>query len=162
MLIWNFLLMLLLQTPQAPVVPVAPPVSATAGQRVIVGLDDGMKITVDNPEFTGFIDGRNGAAVLIYRERTFHGEMPVKTISRIDFGQYKKGKPFAMKVTLRNGDELDVESELRDFVEIKGTSEFGTVTIKHPDPISPPLKLSVGKPNRKKNLTIQYLEFPAS
>ncbi len=121
-----------------------------------------MKVTIDNPEFTGFIDGRNGDAVLIYRERTFHGEIPVKTISRIEFGEYKKGKPFAMKVTLRNGDELDVESERRDFVEIKGKSEFGTVTIKHPDPISAPLKISVGKPNRKKDLTIQYLEFPAS
>jgi len=159
MLILNVLLMLLLQTPQA-----APPptVRPAAGERVIVGLDDGAKVTLDNPEFSGFIDGRNGDAVLIYREQTFHGEIPVKTIARIEFGPYKKGKPFPLKITLRSGEQLDVESERRDFVQIRGKSDFGTVTIKHPDPISPPVRLSIGKPNRKKDLTIQYLEFPAS
>jgi hypothetical protein len=155
-MIWNFLVMFLLQAAQAPAVP------ATAGQKVVVGLDNGTKVTLDNAEFTGFIDGRSGDAMLLYRERTFHGEMPVKTISRIEFGPYKKGKPFAMKVTLRNGDQLDVQSERRDFVEIRGRSELGSVTIKHPDPISSPTRLSLGKPNRKKDLTIQYLEFPAS
>ena len=88
--------------------------------------------------------------------------MPVKTISRIEFGPYRKGKPFPMKVTLKSGEELDVESERRDFVEIKGKSELGTVTIKHPDPISVPVRITTRKPNRKKDLTIQYLEFPSS
>jgi len=133
-----------------------------APQTVVVGLDDGMKVTMDTPDFSGFIEGRGSDAVLLYREKTFHGEMPVKTISRIDFGPYKKGKPFQLKVTLRNGNELNVESERRDFVTIHGKTDFGTVTIKHPDPVSAPLKLSAGKPNRKKDLTILYLEFPAS
>src|SRR6266850_840298 len=153
MLVSSFILMVLFQTPQAPVQPVVI-LQAAAGQTVIVGLDDGMKVTVQNPEFTGFIDGRSGDAVLMYRERNFHGEMPLKTISRIEFGPYKRGKPFLMKVMLRSGEQLDVESERRDFVEIKGRSEFGTVTIKHPDPLSVPLKLTTRKPNRKKDLTI--------
>jgi hypothetical protein len=142
----HFLLMLLLQAPQT----------------VVVGLDDGMKVTVETPDFTGFIEGRGGDAVLLYHEKTFHGEMPLKTISRIEFGPYKKGKPFQLKVTLRNGDELDVESERRDFVTIRGKTDFGIVTIKHPDPQAVPLKLTTGRPDRKKNLTIQYLEFPPS
>ena len=159
MLTLNFLLMFFLQAPQTPAVL---PTPASAGQTVIVGLDGGTKVTVENPEFAGFIEGRNGDAVLIYRERKFHGEMPVKTISRIEFGPYKKGQPFPMKVTLRNGGQLEVESERRDFVSIKGRTDFGIVTIKHPDPVSVPLKLSVQKPNRQNDLTIQYLEFPAS
>ena len=153
MLIVNFILILLLQTPQVP---------ASAGQTVVVGFEDGMKVTVANPEFAGFIDGRNGDAVLMYHERNVHGEIPVRTISKIEFGPYKKGKPFPMKVTLRNGDQRDVESERRDFVSIKGRTDFGTVTIKHPDPISSTVRLSAKKPDRKKDLTIQYLEFPAS
>ncbi len=161
MLVWSLLFVLLFQTPQTPIQPVAT-LQAAAGQTVIVGLDDGMIVKVENPEFTGFIDGRSGDAVLMYRERNFHGEMPLKTISRIEFGPYKRGRPFPMKVTLRNGDQLDVESERRDFVEIRGKSEFGTVTIKHPDPVSVPVKLTTRKPDRKKDLTIQYLEFPAS
>jgi hypothetical protein len=161
MLISNIFLMLLLQqAPAAIPTPSAPP--STAGQKVVVGLDDGMTVTVENPEYGGFIDGRSGDAVLIYREKTFHGEMPLKTISRIDFGPYKKGRPFSLKVKLRTGEELNVESERRDYVEIHGKSEFGTVTIKHPDPVSAPVKLTTRKPNRKKDLTIQYLEFPAS
>jgi hypothetical protein len=67
-----------------------------------------------------------------------------------------------MKVTLKSGEDLEVESERRDYVEIKGRSEFGTVTIKHPDPLSVPVKITTRKPNRKRDLTIQYLEFPAS
>jgi hypothetical protein len=142
----HLLLMLLLQAPQT----------------VVVGLDDGMRVTVETPDFTGFIEGRGGDAVLLYHEKTFHGEMPLKTISRIEFGPYKKGKPFQLKVTLRNGDELDVESERRDFVTIRGKTDFGIVTIKHPDPQAVPLKLTTGRPDRKKSLTIQYLEFPPS
>jgi hypothetical protein len=135
--------------------PAAPP------QMVVVGMEDGVKVTFDAPDFSGFIDGHSTDAVLIYRERNLHGEMPLKTISRIDFAPYQKGKPFQLKVTLRNGDELKVETEHRDFVMIKGKTDQGTVIIKHPDPISPPTKLSTSKPNRKKSLTIQYLEFPA-
>ena len=133
-----------------------------APQTVVVGLDDGMKVTVDTPDFSGFIDGKGADAVLLYHEKTFHGEMPVKTIARIEFGPYKKGKPFQLKVTLRSGDELNVESERRDFVTIRGKTEFGMITIKDPDPLAAPLKLTTGKPNRKKSLTIQYLEFPPS
>ena len=133
---------------------------APAPQTVIVGLDDGMKVTFDAPDFSGFIDGHSTDAVLLYREKSVHGEMPLKTISRIDFGRYRKGKPFQLKVTLRSGDELNLETERREFVMIRGKTELGTVTIKHPDPISATVKLSTGKPNRKKSLTIQYLEFP--
>ncbi len=142
----NFLLMLLFQAPQT----------------VVVGLDDGMKVTVETPDFSGFIEGRGADAVLLYHEKTFHGEMPVKSIARIEFGPYRKNKPFQLKVTLRNGDELNVESERRDFVTIRGKTDFGVVTIKHPDPLAAPLKLTTGKPDRKKSLTIQYLEFPPS
>jgi hypothetical protein len=150
MTLFSLLLAFLLQaTPPAPL-------------PVVVGLDDGHTVAFDSPDFTGFIEGRGGDAVLLYHEKKFHGEMPVKTISRIDFGRYRKGKPFQLKVTLRSGDELNVESERRDFVTIRGKTELGLVTIKHPDPLSAPVKLVTGKPNRKKSLTIQYLEFPPS
>ncbi len=152
--------MLLLQAAAAPQAPA--PSSAVLNFRVIVGLDDGMKLNVQDPEFSGFIEGRSGEAVLMYREKTFHGEMPLKTVSKIEFGKYKGGKPFPMKVTLRSGEQLDVVSERRDFMTLRGRTEFGTITVKHPDPINTPLKLGTGKPNRKKGLTIQYLEFPAS
>ncbi len=142
----HFILMLLLQAPQ----------------NVVVGLNDGMRVTVETPDFSGFIEGKGVEAVLLYRVKTFHGEMPLRMISRIEFGPYDKGKPFQLKVTLRNGDELNVESERRDFLTIRGKTDLGIVTIKHPDPQSVPLKLTTGKPNRKKSLTIQYLEFPSS
>ncbi len=148
MFILSFLLLLLPQTP--------------AGQTVMVGLGDGQQLVVENPEFAGFIEGRGDEAVLIYRQANFHGEMPMRTVSRIEFGPYKRGGPFPMTVTLRNGQKLEVQSERRDFVTIKGRTEFGTVTIRHPDPVSPPLVLSTKKPNRKDDLTILYLEFPAS
>src|SRR5579862_2061082 len=127
-------------------------------QTIIVGMDDGTKLTFEAPDFTGFIEGKGTDALLLYHQKTFHGEMPLKTISRIEFGPYKKNKPFQLKLTLRNGDELDVESERRDFVTIRGKTDLGVVTIKHPDPLAAPLKLTTGKPNRKKSLTIQYLE----
>src|SRR5579885_1673045 len=103
MIILNVLLALLLQTP-------AP------GQKVVVGLLDGQQVTVSDPEFPGFIDGRSGDAVLMYHQGNYHGEMPLKTVARIEFGPYRKGKPFALVVTLRNGQTLEVESERRDFV----------------------------------------------
>ena len=160
-MILNLLLVLLLQAPQVPQTP-APPVSSTANLTVVVGLNDGMKLTVSDPEFTGFIEGRSTDAVLLYREKDFHGEMSLKTVSRIEFGLYKRGKPFPMKVMLRSGEQLDVESERRDFMTLRGRTDFGIVTVRHPDPVSAPLKLSTRKPDRKKDLTIQYLEFPAS
>ena len=134
----------------------------TPGAGVVVGLDDGQKLVVENPEFSGFIEGRNRDAVLVYRQQKFHGQIPLNTVSRIDFGKYEKGKPFPLTVTLRNGQKLEVQPERTDFVLVKGKTDFGNVTIKHPDPLSAPLKLSTKKPNRKNDLTIQYLEFPAS
>src|SRR6202030_1458663 len=101
------------------------------GQKVLVGLDDGQRLTVENPDFTGFIDGHNGEAVLMYHQENYHGEMPLKTIARIEFRPYRKGKPFLMTVTLRNGQTLEVESERRDFVSLRGKTDFGTVTIKN-------------------------------
>jgi hypothetical protein len=148
MLILNLMMMFMLQTPP--------------GQTVVVGLGDGQQLVVQNPEFSGFIEGRSGDAVLMYRQENFHGEMPMKTIARIEFLPYKKGKPFPMTVTLKNGQKLEVESERRDFFTVKGKTDFGTITIKHPDPVSTPVKLTTKKPNRKNELTVQYLEFPAS
>jgi hypothetical protein len=144
----SLVLLLLFQVPAAP--------------RVIVGLNDGQQLVVENPEFSGFIEGRNGDAVLMYRQQNFHGEMPMRTVSRIEFREYKKGEPFPMTVTLKNGRKLEVQSERRDFVSLKGRTEFGSVMIKHPDPLSAPVRLTTRKPNRKNDLTIQYLEFPGS
>ena len=151
MFILNALLLLGLQIP----VPVVAP-------TVVVGLGDGQQIVLNTADFSGFIEGRNRDAVLIYRQDNFHGEMPLNTVSKIEFGAYKRGQPFPMTVTLRSGQKLEVQSERRDFVMVKGKTDFGSVTIKHPDPISPALRLSSKKPNRKDDLTIQYLEFPTS
>lgn len=152
-MILNLFLALMLQTPAPVPVP---------GQIVLVGLLDGKKLVVQDPEFTGFINGRSGDAVLMYHQGDFHGEMPLKTIARIEFGVYKRGKPFSMTVTLRSGQTLQVESERRDFVALRGKTEFGTILIKQPDPISPPTELTTKRPSRKKDLTIQYLEIPTS
>jgi hypothetical protein len=149
-MIATYLLLLFLQAP------------AVAGPTVVVGLKDGTNVTIGNPEFSGFIDGRGVDAVLSYHEGDLHGEMPLTTISRIEFGPYKKGHPFLMKVTLCNGDQRTLESEHHNFVTIKGRTDFGNVTIKHPDPVAVPLKITTKKPNRKRDLTIQYLEFPPS
>ena len=143
----NLMLVLWLQTP-------APP--------VVVGLDDGQQLLIQNPQFSGFIQNRDGDAVLLYRQAKFHGELSLKSVSRIDFGEYKKGKPFALTVTLKNRLKIEVESERNDFVTVRGTTDLGSITVQHPDPLSSPLKISTRKPDRKKDLTIQYLEFPAS
>jgi hypothetical protein len=135
---------------------------AVPGQKVIVGLDDGQQIIVADPEFSGFIEGRSGDAILMYRQENFHGEMPLRTIQRIEFGDYRKGKPFQMTVTLRNGQKLQVENERREFVTLKGKTDFGMVTVRHPDPISNPVNVGTRKPNRRKDLTIHFLEVPAS
>jgi hypothetical protein len=147
MIIANLLFVLLLQAP-------AP------GGKVVVGLSGGQKVTVQDPEYSGFIDGRNGEAVLMYRQGHVHGQMPLKTVSRIEFEPYKKGQPFSMAVTLRSGEILQLESEHRDYVTVHGKTDVGIVTIRHPDPTSAPVQLK--KPSRKKDLTIQFLEIPVS
>jgi hypothetical protein len=127
---------------------------------VVVGLVDGNPVSIENPRFAGFIETRdNGEAVLLYRDKAVHGEMKVSLIQRIDFA-YRRGQPFLLSITLKDGRKLDVESAGRDFVTVKGDTDTGAVEIKHPDPIATPLRLSETKPNRKNDLTIQYLEFP--
>ena len=54
------------------------------------------------------------------------------------------------------------ESERRDFVVLRGKTDFGTIMIKQPDPISPTTELTTKRPNRRKDLTIHYLEIPTS
>jgi hypothetical protein len=89
--------------------------------------------------------------------------MPLKNVSRIDIGPYEKGRPYLlMTVTLRNGQVLELESARHAFVTVRGKTELGAVTINHPDPISAPVQLRTKPANRKKDLTIQYLEIPAS
>jgi len=147
--ILNLFLVAFMQTPIAP----APVV------KVTVGMTNGQKIVIENPEFSGFIQGRNGDAVLIYRQSKVHGQLPLPIISRIDFGAYKRGEPFALSITLKNGQNLHVESEYRNFVTLHGKTDVGLVTISHPDPISVPVKIRTKAPNRVDDLTIQYLEF---
>jgi hypothetical protein len=154
MFIVNLFLALLLQAPTLQTPP--------TGQKVLVGLRGGQELLLQDPEYTGFIQGRNGDAVLMYHQADFHGEMPLKTIARIEFGPYKKGQPFAMTITLVNGEVLEAQSERRDFVSLRGKTDFGTVMIRQPDPISVPVKLTARKADRKKDLTIQYLEIPTS
>ena len=148
--ILNLLIALLLQAPvPAPAMKV---VVMTGGQQVVI----------ENPEFTGFIQGRSADAVLVYRQQTVRGRMPVSLIARIELGEYRKGRPVAMTVTLKDGQSLKLESDQQKFLMLRGKTELGTVTIKHPDPVSAPLRLSTNPSDRKKDLTIQYLEFPAS
>ncbi len=128
--------------------------------RVVVGLLDQQQVVVENPRFSGFIQTRGDDAVLMYRQEKFHGELSVQSISRVDFGEYRKGKPVRLTITLKNGQKLEVESERKDVLMVQGRTDFGTVTIKHPDPLSSPVKLAGRKPNRKDDLTIAYLEFP--
>jgi hypothetical protein len=146
--------------PPAPV-QVPPPVPVPLADRVIVGLVDGRQLTVESPEFAGFIHGHGSEALLAYRQQTLHGQLEAKSIARIDFGEYRRNRPFELTVTLKNGQKLEVESERQNYVMLTGKADIGTVTIKHPDPINAPVKLSTRKPDRKHDLTIQYLEFPA-
>ena len=132
---------------------------APADTSVVVGLKDGQKLALDHPQFTGFIETRDNGDVLLYRQKDFHGELKLISIQRIDFN-YKKGKPYLLGLTLKNGQKLDVQSDRRDFVMLRGATDTGFITIKNPDPISPPVRLSTHKANRKRDLTIQYLEFP--
>ena len=129
---------------------------------VIVGLVDNRQVVIEDTQFSGFIKMRDNDAVLMYRQKNFHGELSIKSISRVDFGEYKKGGPFQLTITLRNGQKLEVQSERRDVLMVRGRSDGGTVTVKHPDPLSSVVSLTTKKPNRKADLTIAYLEFPAS
>ena len=151
MLITKLFLLLMLQTP-----------APAPGRTIVVGLRNSQQLVVQDPQFTGFIDGHNGDALLMYREGDFHGLIPLKNVSRIEFGPYRKGEPFAMTVTLRSGQTLCVHSEGSNYVSLRGKTDVGFVTIKHPDPISAPVKLTTHKADREKDLTIQYLEIPAS
>jgi len=139
--------MLLLQAPVAPT-------------QVVVGLIDGQKVVIHNPKFNGFIRGRDGEIVLAYRQNHVRGLMPASVISKIEFGFYDKHRPFPMTVTLKNGERLEVEGTGSNYVTVNGDTDVGAVRIKHPDPISTPLRLSDDIPNRRKHLSIQYLEFP--
>ncbi len=134
----------------------------TAPPKVVVGLLTGQQVVIENPEFSGFIYGRGSDAVLAYRQQSIRGEMPTRSISRIDFGEYRRGQPIAVTVTLRNGQKLEVQAERQNFVTLRGQTDRGIVTIKHPDPLNTPVRLGEKKPDRSKDLTIQYLEFPAS
>src|SRR5262245_32207614 len=96
-------------------------------QMVTVGLQDGQQVTILNPEFTGFIESSFGEAVLIYRQQDLHGELPLSNISRIEFGRYERGQPFAMYVTLRNGERLSVVSEHRNYLMVRGKTGIGPV-----------------------------------
>src|ERR1700733_16269425 len=127
---------------------------------IVVGLVDGKQVAIENPKFNGFIETRDdGQTVLFYRQKDFHGEMPLDNIQRIDIG-YKRGKPYPLTITLKNGQKMIVESDKRNYITLKGQSPDGAIAIQHPDPISPPTHLSSRAPNRKKNLTIKYLELP--
>jgi hypothetical protein len=130
--------------------------------RVIVGLLDNQQIVVENPQFSGFIKMRDDDAFLMYRQGNHHGELSVKAISRVDFGAYRRGAPFQLTITLRNGQRMEVQSERRDVLMVRGRTDVGTVTIKHPDPLSSVVRIRTTRPNRKDDLTIAYLEFPAS
>src|SRR5947207_12796290 len=112
--------------------------ASAPAQKLVVGLQDGQQLVMENPEFSGFIAGRSGNAGLLYRQKNVHGEMPINTTSRIDFGAYKRGKPLPITVTLKNGQKLEVESERKDFISVRGKTDRGTVTINHPDPTSTP------------------------
>jgi hypothetical protein len=130
--------------------------------KVTVGLLGGQEVTLSGAEFSGFINGPISDAVVIYHQRGVHGQMPVTNISRIEFGAYAKGKPFVLWLTLKNGQKLEVESERHDFVTVSGRTDLGHVRINHPDPLAAPAHLSTKRPDRKHDLTIQYLEFPTS
>jgi hypothetical protein len=151
-LLFNLILFLGLQA-QAPVPEPAP------APQVIVGFVDGQQLLVEDPQFSGFIETRGADAGLKYRHNTFRGDLDLKSISRIDFGEYRRGAPFRLGVTLKNGQRVQVQSDGPKFLIVKGRTDVGTVIIKHPDPISSPVRLTTNHPNRRRDLTITYLEF---
>jgi hypothetical protein len=135
--------------------PQAPP---PAG-RVIVGFVDGQQLLVEDPQFSGFIETRGTDAGLKYRQQSFRGDLDVKSISRVDFDEYRRGEPFRLTVTLKNGQKVQVQTQGPKFLIVKGRTDVGTVMIKHPDPISSPVRLTTRPANRERDLTIRYLEF---
>src|SRR5262245_54550304 len=114
-LLFNLILFLGLQAP-------------ATGTRVIVGLVDGQQLLVEDPQFTGFIETRGTEAALKYRQQTFRGELDLESISRVDFAEYRRGEPFHLIVTLRNGQRIQVQSQGPKFLVIKGRTDVGTVT----------------------------------
>jgi hypothetical protein len=127
--------------------------------RVVVGLADGQQLLVEEPQFSGFIETRGNDAALKYRQNSFRGDLDVKSISRVDFDEYRQGEPFRLTVTLKNGQKVQVQSQGPKFLIVRGRTDVGTVTIKHPDPISSPVRLTTRAANRESDLTIKYLEF---
>jgi hypothetical protein len=127
--------------------------------RVVVGLVDGQQLLVEEPQFSGFIETRGNDAGLKYRQNRFRGDLDVKSISRVDFDEYRRGEPFRLTVTLKNGQKVQVQSQGPKFLIVRGRTDVGTVTIKHPDPISSPVRLTTRAANRESDLTIKYLEF---
>ena len=147
MLLWSLLAAFFLQT--APVKPI-----------VVVGLVDGQQLAVESPQFNGFIESRDsGEPVLLYRQKEFRGEMNISAIQRIDILR-QDGSAFLLTVCLRNGQRITVDSDRRPFVIVQGVTDTGTVTINHPNPIYPALRIRTRPANRKHDLTIRYLEFP--
>src|SRR5262245_30667296 len=149
-----------MQAPAPPPVPAPGPAPAVAPvPRVVVGLVDGQQLLVQEPQFAGFIETRADTAQLKYRQDTFHGEFDVRFVSRVDFTEYQPGQPFQLAVTLKNGQKVQVLSEGPKFLTVTGKTDVGTVTIKHPDPIFSPVKITTKSPNRRRDLRITYLEF---
>ena len=126
---------------------------------VLACLTNGSQVTIQDPQFTGFIETRGeGQAFLLYRQDGLRGEISTDRISRIVFG-YQRGRPFPLVVTLKDGQSLQVQSNRRDFLQIRGMGPNGTVMLQHPDPLSVPLKLTTHSPDRLHDLTISCLEF---
>ena len=121
----------------------------------------GKKLSIENPKFNGFIRGQDGEIVLAYRQNHVHGLMPDERHfeNRVRLLR-QRHRPFPMTVTLRNGQKARGRRDGSNYVTVNGDTDIGTVRIKHPDPISTPLRLSNDIPNRRKHLSIQYLEFP--
>ena len=126
---------------------------------VVVGLTNNTQVTLNDAQFAGFIQARDdGRIVLMYRQDRLHGTLFVDAIARIDLG-YERGQPYPLTVTLKNGQILQVQSEYRNFLKVRGITDTGEVFIQHPDPISVPVELRTRAANRENDLTIQFLEF---
>jgi len=103
-------------------------------EQVVVGMLDGSQVTIRQSEFTGFIQGHFPDAVLIYRLQSVPWTDAPENISKLEFGPYEKGRPFAITVTLKNGEKLQVESERHDYITLAGKTNLGLVRIKAPGP----------------------------
>ena len=126
---------------------------------VVVGLTNNTQVTLNDAQFAGFIQARDdGRIVLMYRQERLHGTLFVEAIARIDLG-YERGQPYPLTVTLKNGQILQVQSEYRNFLKVRGITDTGEVFIQHPDPISAPVEQRTRPANRENDLTIRFLEF---